>query len=358
MPFQNNLNFHTLKKDERIRSSSIVKETDRVRYAVADAAVASHVVGLSEFSKLVTTRDNPIGAELLDWASKSWQADLANASIWPSFQEDGTKKWDTGLTNPHVYVLSLAHDIQRRYDFLSRYAQIGWNVKAVQWAPGVDGRLVPDHLCNPNGKNATGAESVFLNNAGVFGCFLSHLLIFRQHLRMCPECDLIVLEDDVGFHHDFKKLWQAMMANLPELLESMGPGSKKVPLARIHFGGDAFWAPPISANPTDGYFQPSWVSRTWGYAIKANAVSLILRELQAANGTVDMGIDQRLSGENFVDAFPVVTPIAPLAIACEASSHTDGSSNSDGEDFGTNCEPSKFEHPCWYGTWTGEEFCI
>jgi len=171
------------------------------------------------------------------------------------------------------------------------FLEEGFILEKTYWMPAINGFEIPPKLSNPNGKSALGSEATFRQNPGVLGCYLSHLLILRDHRQKCRECDLLVFEDDVDFHPNLQELWTHFTANLPKEVHTSIDGPI-APVARLHIGGDAFWSAPIAK--TESYYQVSWVSRTWGYVVKANAMERMLHFLQDNNAHVNPGIDQQL----------------------------------------------------------------
>jgi len=297
---------------------------------------------------------NPISSELLQWSDRaSSSVDTSDKKAWPSLPTHG--HWELGLHRPRVYVISLQPSQQRRSSFAKEFARLGLTVEAAQWLPAINGSMVPELLRNPNGHLARGAEYSFNENLGILGCYLSHLSAYRHSINICAECDVVVFEDDVSFHPDFQRLTTEFMQGVPkELLNGVVDGDREEkPVAHFHFGGDAFWAPVISKG--NSFYQVSWASRTWGYAIKAWHVSALLSKLLHASKPQNMGIDQVLRSYNF----PMVAPLVPLVTSFRTQSYTENLTAPDQEqDVGESKRADFWKHACWSATYIPGDACV
>merc|ERR1712187_18534 len=207
---------------------------------------------------------------------------------------------------------------------------------------------------NPHGESAEGSEKGFRNDhPGVLGCFLSHILVLRDHLRKCADCDLMVFEDDVAFHPKFRELWQEFTQDLPEdVLVRTGVKPQQAPVAQLHFGGDAFWNAPLLTEQT--YYQVSAVSQTWGYVIKARAIQGLLRYLESRNAVVNVAIDTAMVDQAFVERFPTLAPKQPLVKGVGKSSTT-AVASMDNVDEGVEKDSEQlWTHSCWIATYTAD----
>eukprot|EP00929_Paragymnodinium_shiwhaense_P033443 TRINITY_DN18368_c0_g1_i1.p1 TRINITY_DN18368_c0_g1~~TRINITY_DN18368_c0_g1_i1.p1 ORF type:complete len:414 (-),score=79.08 TRINITY_DN18368_c0_g1_i1:155-1396(-) len=300
--------------------------------------------------------------QLLAWGDAATRSSVTlDHKVWPALEaQPSSKSWDSGLHRPHVYVVSLEQSADRRPLFAAAFRKLGMNVEGAYWLPAINGHDVPVALRNPNGANAHGAEKAFAEAPGVFGCYMSHLLALRQHMRRCPECDLVVFEDDVQFHPQFKAKMQEFTAGLPSLLPAANAsGAHEVPVARYHLGGDAFWAPVIKSTPT--YFQVSWVSRTWGYAVKGREFGSLIEQLRDANSDTNMGVDQQMSGVSFVKKFAVLTPKRPLVISPPGTvSMTAAKGGKSGSHESIAVDPALWnpKQDCWAATYLPGTPCL
>ena len=331
----------------------------------------------------------------LRWVDENHDANPPTEPPWPTLRvPDGPRAAPPlrNLRNPSTYVVSLAGSHSRRRLFARQ-----WNAleglpggfEAVRWLRAVNGSRIPPEVANPAGARARGQEAVFRARPGILGCSLSHMLAFRLHLaadaaansggggRAVPlKRDLVVLEDDALFHQHFGARLRAFLDAdaLPEYVEhGRRRGEvRKLPVARYHIGGDAFWSAPWSE--TDLYYDVSWVSRLWAYIIRAEFVAPILDHLTdtALDPGPNPAVDQRLSGSDFTRAnFSVLAPKIPLVWIAEG-----GRSNTDllrGEVLRQSDQEEKVWLPgaaaldwdgltkhgkCWQATWTPEQPCV
>jgi len=179
------------------------------------------------------------------------KVDFSDTDAWPALQTRGT--WSLGLKRPQLYIVSLAMATARRKRLAEQLRKLDFSVEFAQWTLGIVGTDVPVELRNPRGELAMGSERRFRRQPGYFGSFLAHLMAFNSSLQRCHECDLVVLEDDVIFHPDFKSLWLEFVQKLPdEVPVDVNPNSTRKRWARLHLGGN-FWMPPVRETP--GYWQ-------------------------------------------------------------------------------------------------------
>lgn len=278
------------------------------------------------------------GRHIMEWARKHIleEGHMSDTSVWPELHTPGN--WDTGLNDPHVYVLSMKPDTKRRTVFADRFAKLGFKVSpgSAHWSYGINGSLVPQSFINPNGDSATGSEKFWRENLqatkGGLGCFVSHMLALREHAKRCPTCDMVIFDDDVEFHPEFQKLWGEFYNSLPEKLP-IGHSNEMAPIALLHIGGDAFWERPWQETPT--FFQVDGVSRMWGVVIKAHAVESILDGMLSSNEDLNQRADQLMSTGTILQKYDLVSvaPKFPLVFnaQCGGSSHTEDTSYNDNE---------------------------
>lgn len=292
--------------------------------------------------------ESPITSAFYEWADNAVSAvDTGEADKWPTLQnlETTSETWDIGLNNPVIYVISMAGSHGRRAAFAARFKNLSLSVKDIHWLPAINGSDVPVNLRNPKGEDAKGAELAFKNDPGIFGCFASHLMAYRRHLRESATRDILIFEDDAEFHPEFKKRWQEFTSGLPEKVwvKDDDGATKQVPWARIHIGGDGFWAAPVVSTPT--YYQASWVSRTWAYVIKSESLKGLLTRMESQDEPGNMGIDQQLSG-SASRYFPVLAPKTPLVLSCTPSTYAGNNVVIDSEQK-SGITPDDWTKACW-----------
>lgn len=302
--------------------------------------------------------ESPFSDKLFKWADEALEpTNTYETSSWPLLETVGVP-WDSGLRKPHLYVISMERSKKRRASFAQRFKNVGMNFAGLHWAPGVDGFTVPIGLVNPHGVNATNAELFFLHHPGVLGCYLSHMLVYRKHLKICPGCDMMIMEDDVDFHPQFRQRWQKFMSGVPNdmlVQTSAAKGQPTLPVARLHVGGDAFWERPEVETPD--YYQVLAVSRTWGYVVRREFTKSLLDFLQRRNLRWNMGVDEQLSGRDFVSKFPVLAPKQPLIRALPARSHTGTDFELD-KDHGVGQDPMLWHKSCWVAAYVHGQPCL
>eukprot|EP00928_Gymnodinium_smaydae_P022307 TRINITY_DN18783_c0_g1_i1.p1 TRINITY_DN18783_c0_g1~~TRINITY_DN18783_c0_g1_i1.p1 ORF type:complete len:336 (-),score=69.53 TRINITY_DN18783_c0_g1_i1:36-1043(-) len=312
-------------------------------------AVALAATALCSTTSLAAVADAAAGGlptPLLAWAdretSRLLAAQAAEPAAWPDlFKADlQADAWDSGLNEPHVYVVSVPAARQRRVHFASEFRRLGMRTAGVWWVPAIDGRAAPAELLHGNGSNGDEAALRYAELPGVLGCYLSHLAALRWHLRRFPDSDMLVLEDDVGFHPDFRSLWGEFAEEAPDAVEVEGSAAP-VPVATWHFGGHCFWAPSVARGKS--YIHATWVDRTWGYVVRAWAVAPLLAYMQRVDPGYNVGFDQMLSGVTMSRSFPVLTPQRPLALGLGKKS---GSANALLENDGL-LEPDWYKRQCW-----------
>lgn len=236
-----------------------------------------------------------------------------NETEWPRLETDSA--WSLGLRDVQVYVLSMPKNTARRKRFAKdfRNASFGQDMRRARWFPGVDGMKVPGELVNPMRGSAHGSELYFETHRREFGCFFSHLLIYLDAHERCPECDVLIFEDDFHFNPDFRNLYANFKTGLPEELPvEANSESLTQPIALYHLAGDAFWTEPL--REAKSYYQVGWASRTWAYVIKADKLTVVLEHARQADNADNNGLDQIISGDHL--PFIVVAPKVPLGLAC------------------------------------------
>merc|ERR1719310_1430252 len=123
--------------------------------------------------------------------------------------------------------------------------------------------------------------------------------------------------------------------------------SELLPVARLHMGGDVFWAPPVRVMPT--YYQATWPSRGWGYVVKADFTLAMLQHLQATQGA---DIDQRISGKEYLEKYAILTPKKPIILGMKSASATEfGPRAAKNEVFKQKSDEDMqvaFEKACWH----------
>eukprot|EP00927_Polykrikos_kofoidii_P004658 TRINITY_DN11844_c0_g1_i1.p1 TRINITY_DN11844_c0_g1~~TRINITY_DN11844_c0_g1_i1.p1 ORF type:complete len:709 (-),score=95.47 TRINITY_DN11844_c0_g1_i1:83-2209(-) len=181
---------------------------------------------------------------------------LSDSVAWPPIRAR-RGGWNLpGVVRPRVVVVSMPDRVKRRHVFRRLFHSLNLAVDA-QWSPAVEGKRIPQHL-----RWLTG----FANNSfwdhdkpGTFGCFVSHLAILRQSHDECPDCDLVVFEDDAIFAPNFLKRFTNFVASLP-------PDWKV-----LRIGGESLWTPPFEYTPK--YVLAEAYANTWGYVVKASKVA-------------------------------------------------------------------------------------
>jgi GR25 family glycosyltransferase involved in LPS biosynthesis len=229
----------------------------------------------------------------------------------------------------------------RRASFAEKFAMLGFSSSpgSVHWMLGVNGSSVPQQLFDSLG-HITHQQGM---TPGALGCFLSHFLAIDQHMKQCPDCDMVVFEDDVSFHPDFRELWGDFLSGLPDRVvvddTSVAPG-------HLHIGGDGFWIPPVAKGRS--YYQGGWVSRTWGYVLRASALQSIVNLLRDVTPAADAGIDQVLGAPDVKRHISIFSPKLPLVVAFGLGSGTKNNNTNfvDGvEAIGDNDVRMQ---ACWY----------
>merc|ERR1711971_68279 len=222
----------------------------------------------------------------------------------------------------------------------------------------MDGSKIPKRLSNPHGNASTGGEKGFSKlSDGVLGCFLSHILVLRDHLRLCPHCDLMVFEDDTVFHPNFRELWTEFIRAVPEEVPVRVDGkARRVPVAKLHFGGDAFWEPPLFTAKS--YYHIKAASRTWGYVMKADAITGMMAYLLKRDDEANPAIDTVMVDREFVENFPVLAPKQPLLIGAGKSSTTGLASFADADRGVQEVSDKDWKHHCWSPTYVRNQTCV
>eukprot|EP00929_Paragymnodinium_shiwhaense_P089117 TRINITY_DN49351_c0_g1_i1.p1 TRINITY_DN49351_c0_g1~~TRINITY_DN49351_c0_g1_i1.p1 ORF type:complete len:525 (-),score=107.42 TRINITY_DN49351_c0_g1_i1:96-1670(-) len=323
---------------------------------------------------------NFITKDIVAWADKHTDSvDTSDKEEWPSLEplaehKGGREQWSSGLQEPHVYVISMASEGKRRASIANRFRNLRMKVGGVHWLPGVDASQMPAGLRNPNGKAASGLEQAFKMYPGKLGCILAHLMAYHKNLKRCPHCDVLVVEDDVAFHPRFRVKLAEFLSGLPswipqdparapkgwpakaQAIEHQGSAtdwisaydeSQLLPVARLHIGGDVFWAPPIRVMPT--YYQASWPSRGWGYVVKANYTREIFEHLRA---TRQPDIDQQISGLDYLQKYAILAPKKPIVLGMKSKSATEFGPPATRSDYfksmGDQDIEAAFEKACWH----------
>eukprot|EP00927_Polykrikos_kofoidii_P006181 TRINITY_DN12505_c0_g1_i1.p1 TRINITY_DN12505_c0_g1~~TRINITY_DN12505_c0_g1_i1.p1 ORF type:complete len:399 (+),score=42.91 TRINITY_DN12505_c0_g1_i1:80-1276(+) len=235
---------------------------------------------------------------------------LSNVTAWPpiSATRDGLEL--PGLRNPLVRVVSMPDKLLRRKQFRDMYKGLKVAVGAT-WFPAVVGKLVPDHLRWLRGF--VDNTSWDYDKPGVFGCFLSHLAILRQSQQECPDCDLLVFEDDVIFAPSFLQNFSDFVESLPHDWDM------------LRIGGQALWDPPFEYTPK--YIRVDSQANTWGYVVRANRVKRLADFLAALPVKGDWGIDGIF--ELVAKEFKTYAPTVPLVYTnslCHDTSKVDSNS--------------------------------
>jgi hypothetical protein len=97
------------------------------------------------------------------------------------------------MPDAHVFVINLAHRVDRRREMERELHRVGWNAT---FFPAI----LPDA---PDGFPSIGCR----------GVFLSHLAVLKR-ARELPSKTLIILEDDLDFAHDFTAQWEGAISAL------------------------------------------------------------------------------------------------------------------------------------------------
>lgn len=117
-----------------------------------------------------------------------------------------------------MYYINLDRSTKRRAEFERQTYEQGLNVTRF---PAIDGRKIKNEIINQvlgHPRSARFKRSVLLNNRkniGHFGCFLSHIQVYRTFLKTNkPYC--LIFEDDAEFKTlTFKKDVDTHMGNIP-----------------------------------------------------------------------------------------------------------------------------------------------
>jgi GR25 family glycosyltransferase involved in LPS biosynthesis len=305
--------------------------------------------------------DSPVCKKLMKWCAK--QSLQVDTSTWPALKairkrKDGNADaWEWGLKNLQVYVISLETDAKRRENFAEEWLRQDFATDTVRWFPAINGSSVPPSFGNPHEGNATGAEAAFLGRPGVLGAFLSHLSVLLQSHKSCPHCDVMVFEDDVVFHPNFKVLWREFVENAPASVydETL---RKRVPVGLLHFGGDVFWDRPRGKG--HAYWQATAPSRGWGYAIKAKYVHAMASYMWKVDRNADMGFDQVITDDELLKQFAVLTPKVPLVAQIANHSSTAAANGTEllVHDAGVIKTRPDWKNMCWHATYADDMPCI
>eukprot|EP00927_Polykrikos_kofoidii_P010432 TRINITY_DN14402_c0_g1_i1.p1 TRINITY_DN14402_c0_g1~~TRINITY_DN14402_c0_g1_i1.p1 ORF type:complete len:462 (-),score=59.47 TRINITY_DN14402_c0_g1_i1:190-1533(-) len=230
-------------------------------------------------------------------SAEGWSAyprpgvDLSDTIAWPAVvgREGG---WRLGLSKPRVVVLSMPQRSARRQQIKRSFEQLCLDANVI-WAPALVGSKIPADLKWMLGRID---DTSFDNDKpGMWACYASHLAILRDAHRECPDCDLVVLEDDIVFAGDFRVRWTEFFTSLPADWDL------------LRLGGQALWTPPFTI--TKHHIRAESVSNTWGFVVRARSVNLLANRLANLPVRGSWGIDAVFT---LFEEFAMYAPVIPL----------------------------------------------
>jgi GR25 family glycosyltransferase involved in LPS biosynthesis len=219
----------------------------------------------------------------------------SDLTAWPpmSAHKNG---WDTGLMNPKVTVVSMRQRISRRQSFMRQFESMGWNLGA-EWAAAMDGSVMPERLRWLKGYVDTQAWDH--DKPGNWGCYLSHLAVLREAQAKYPDSDVMVFEDDAVFTPRFQERWNSFFAAVPK------------DWSIVRLGAQSLWEPSFEA--TAHYVRAKAVANTWGYVVRASAVSRLADLLAELPVRGSWGVDAVM--QLFTAELKTYVPAVPLVYA-------------------------------------------
>lgn len=218
-----------------------------------------------------------------------------------------------GLQNPRAVVLSLQARTIRRHRFRQVFEDLCLDIGA-EWAPALDGSTIPQELWWMKGY--VDMKSVDSNKPGYWACFASHMAMLREHYDRCPDCDLLVFEDDIVFVNGFRERWTKFLAALPDDWDM------------LRLGGLALWEPPFKA--TEEWILTKAVSNTWGYVVRARSVKKLADLLAKLPVRGRWGIDAIF--QKFNDDLRIYAPTIPVLLAASQCHDTELAASKIGKD--------------------------
>lgn len=101
-----------------------------------------------------------------------------------------------------IYIISLERHEERRNTIFSDLKSVGFDTSKIEWVKAIDGndldipRLVKDGVISDTFKDPSG-----LLTKGIYGCALSHRLIYENVLNSPNINTALILEDDAALTH-------------------------------------------------------------------------------------------------------------------------------------------------------------
>eukprot|EP00927_Polykrikos_kofoidii_P051495 TRINITY_DN45292_c0_g1_i1.p1 TRINITY_DN45292_c0_g1~~TRINITY_DN45292_c0_g1_i1.p1 ORF type:complete len:678 (+),score=89.24 TRINITY_DN45292_c0_g1_i1:67-2100(+) len=226
-------------------------------------------------------------------SARSRKIIMSDREAWPAISgTDGGWKWP-GIDNARVMVLSMPDDFLRRSQFRDSYASLSLAAGAM-WFPAAVGTLVPDHLRWLRGylESTTSVD----DKPEQFGRFISHLGVLRQSQQECPNCDLVVFEDDIVFAPNFVK-------HFADFVESV-PSDWDV----LRIGAHSLSTPPFAYTPK--FIHVEGYSNAWGHVVRAIRVKEWADILAALPGKGIRGVEDAF--HLFASELRMYAPNVPL----------------------------------------------
>jgi GR25 family glycosyltransferase involved in LPS biosynthesis len=101
-----------------------------------------------------------------------------------------------------IYIISLERHEERRNTIFADLKSAGFDTSKVQWIKAIDGNTLDMDILLENGTiHPTFKDPNGLLTKSIYGCAISHQLVYRNFLSIDDAETALILEDDAGLTH-------------------------------------------------------------------------------------------------------------------------------------------------------------